>query len=51
MEDGLSEDDIVAHYQEVYGTSRDKAELAVAVAGREKKIIESVARRMSIVCI
>lgn len=43
MEDGLSEDDIVAHYQEVYGASRDKAELAVAVAGREKKIIESVA--------
>ena len=29
MEEGLSEDDIVAHYQEVYGTSRDKAELAV----------------------
>lgn len=43
MEEGLSEDDIVAHYQEVYGTSRDKAGLAVAVAGREKKIIESVA--------
>lgn len=43
MEDGLGAEDIIKNYQDIYGTSRDKAELAVSVAGREKMIIDSVA--------
>ena len=43
MEAGMTSEDIIGNYQEIYGTSREKAELAVAVADREKKIIDSVA--------
>lgn len=43
MESGLSQQEIIQGYQDIYGTSYEKAELAAAVACKEKKIIDSVA--------
>ncbi len=43
IEDGADRQAVVENYIKVYGTSRAKAELAFDVAGREKKIIDSVA--------
>jgi oxygen-independent coproporphyrinogen-3 oxidase len=42
MESGKSDEEIVEHYIHTYGASREKAEICVSVAHREKKIIDSV---------
>lgn len=42
LEEGKSEQEIVEYYRQKYYVSREKAELSVAIAGRERRLLEGI---------
>ena len=42
IESGLSDDEVIEEYEKIYGASREKAEMCVRIARREKELIKTV---------